>query len=400
VPAAVVVPVCLFWCWWLGAKPAVGNAEFESPPDAEAKLIEQAIAEAQGVVATEAKPDGLAKRDAHPHAHGCVKAWFVVRSALEPRLRHGVFAEPGRVYPAWVRFSNGTQRDDTRPDGRGMAIKLMGVEGKKLLDDESDEPTQDFLMINHHTFFAANVEEYLDFFRHQRQGDDFGYFIGLNPLRWHLLELITGLGLLTKAVDDPLEAEYYSMLPFALGAHENIKFSAKPCDPAGSLDGCDERIAGVRGHGQNQAHPVQRSPHFLRDALVHSLAFEEGGDGSVLRADAQPAPGAALPRPAARFSFRVQLQKGGYAMPVEDASVTWSEDASPYVPVADVLIPYQRFDSAEQNHFCERLSFTPWHSLPAHQPRGGGKTPPPPWKKPKNHKTTPTTRNPPPNPPP
>jgi hypothetical protein len=359
VPVLAVL-VSLFFCWWFwGRLPAVGNAAFAEPPAAEKRLIAQAIAEARGVVDHEATPDRLPKRDAHPYAHGCVRAWVKVRADIPRELQQGVFAKPGHAYPAWVRFSNGTRRDDTQPDARGMAIKLMGVGGKKLLDGEQDETTQDFVMINHHTFFTANVEEYLDFFQHQRRGDDFGYFIGLNPFRWHLFELVTGLELLGKQVNNPLESEYFSMLPFAFGAKQRVKFSAKPCDPTRGLESCEDRIVGVPGHGRDQAHPVERGAHFLRDALLRSLAFDEGSSAG---------PGE---RPAARFSFGVQLQKEGHAMPIEDASITWSEDASPYLPVADVMIPHQKFDSAEQNLFCENLSFNPWHSLPEHEPLGG-----------------------------
>ena len=33
--------------------------------------------------------------------------------------------------------------------------------------------------------------------------------------------------------------------------------------------------------------------------------------------------------------------------------------------------PAQTFDTPEQQAFGENLSFTPWHSLPAHRPLGG-----------------------------
>jgi hypothetical protein len=66
---------------------------------------------------------------------------------------------PGTTYQAWIRFSNGSgdpTRADIKRDARGMAIKVMGVPGKKLLDDESAATTQDFIMINHPVFFATD----------------------------------------------------------------------------------------------------------------------------------------------------------------------------------------------------------------------------------------------------
>src|SRR5882762_1133503 len=76
-----------------------------------------------------------ALRDQHAKQHGCVRATFMVRRDLPPELGVGVF-RPGAKYDATIRFSNaaGDVHADRRPDGRGMAIKLHGVEGDKLLD--------------------------------------------------------------------------------------------------------------------------------------------------------------------------------------------------------------------------------------------------------------------------
>mgnify|MGYP003508653362 CR=1 FL=1 len=39
-------------------------------------------------------------------------------------------------------------------------------------------------------------------------------------------------------------------------------------------------------------------------------------------------------------------------------------------PQAAPDIARQAFDTPEQDAFCENLSFTPWHSLPEHEPVG------------------------------
>ena len=64
----------------------------------------------------------------------------------------------------------------------------------------------------------------------------------------------------------------------------------------------------------------------------------------------------------------MQLQVAGKNMPVEDATVEWSEKDSPFVKVARVIVPEQEFGTPQQNAFCENLSFTPWHALPDHGP--------------------------------
>jgi hypothetical protein len=70
------------------------------------------------------------------------------------------------------------------------------------------------------------------------------------------------------------------------------------------------------------------------------------------------------------FDLLVQLQVPGKNMPVEDATVLWSESDSAPLKVGRITIPRQEFDSPEQDAFCENLSFTPWHALPAHEPVG------------------------------
>src|SRR5260221_4813697 len=79
---------------------------------------------------------GTARRDAHPKAHGCLKAEFRVDENIDPRFAKGVFV-PGKAYQAWVRFSNGNP-DANKPDTdgmeRGMSIKLLGVPGINVLE--------------------------------------------------------------------------------------------------------------------------------------------------------------------------------------------------------------------------------------------------------------------------
>ena len=71
------------------------------------------------------------------------------------------------------------------------------------------------------------------------------------------------------------------------------------------------------------------------------------------------------------FDFMVQLRTNPTTMPVEDPTAHWKEAASPFVTVATIRIPPQEFTSPARKTFAENLSFTPWHTLPAHRPLGG-----------------------------
>ena len=70
------------------------------------------------------------------------------------------------------------------------------------------------------------------------------------------------------------------------------------------------------------------------------------------------------------LDFCVQFQRDARTMPIEDASVEWSERDSPSVRVAEVRIPRQSIDVPGRAQACERTSFNPWHSLAAHRPLG------------------------------
>ena len=73
----------------------------------------------------------------------------------------------------------------------------------------------------------------------------------------------------------------------------------------------------------------------------------------------------------AEFEIRVQLCTDLDAMPVEDASVQWPEDRSPYRPVARLVLPKQDAMSGARSAFVtESMSFRPGHALAAHRPLG------------------------------
>lgn len=281
--------------------------------------------------------DGLYRRDAHAKTHACLIGNFTVNETLDADVRRGVFAEP-KTYKAWVRFSSGNQdlRSDWSPDARGMAIKLLGVPGQKLLEGEQSARTQDFLMIDNPAFFIPNVEEYAAFTSFQAADSQFGYFFDpkWNPLRWKLRELRIGVNILKWPPHELLGTQFHSMTAYRLGATQYVKHSAKPV----SCDGKTKIPSGLASFGSAS----------LRSALETRIKEN-----------------------AACFDFLVQLQRPDKNMPVEDPTVEWDEDDSPFIAVARLEIPKQDPAPALANNFCENLSFTPWHALPAHEPVGG-----------------------------
>jgi hypothetical protein len=269
---------------------------------------------------------GSAQRFGNTKTFGVVRGEFTVLPDLPHHLRHGLFAEP-RTYPAWTRFSGPGPYapPDLEDFGQcSVAIKLMGVPGPKLLDDELE--TQDLILVSPASFVTPNVRENAKMQRWVRAKAPLSYII--NPMDSHFLHLVMQL-LYSPMHANPLEVQYYSNVPFLLGEGQAVQYSLKPYAPPRS------KI------------PARPSENYLRDAMVRTLKV---GDWS--------------------FDFMVQVQTDPHRMPIEDATVRWPERLSPYVPVARLRLPAQRFDSDEQLAFADVLRYNPWHSLPAHKPLG------------------------------
>jgi hypothetical protein len=73
----------------------------------------------------------------------------------------------------------------------------------------------------------------------------------------------------------------------------------------------------------------------------------------------------------AEYELRVQLCTDLATMPVEDASIDWPQDQSPYQVLGKITIPVQEaFSPARRVFGDDVLSFNPLHCLPAQQPLG------------------------------
>ena len=274
-------------------------------------------------------------RGAHAKAHACLRAYFDVSQDIGSDYRHGVFTEPGRRYKTWVRLSNGHYdlkvSQDSKNDARGMALKLMEIDGQPLEQSDPGNITQDFLMANAPVFFVRNMQDY-NFFVANPENLKAFFFPGWNPFKWRIRELLAGKKVLTPPPASLLDPVYYSITPYKLGPN-NIKFAARPCDKRPDSEVIIDENTGA---------------DFLQEQLQEELG-----------------------RTAACFTFQVQVQrpdKGG--MSLDDATGEWSEQDAPFTPLATITIPQQSFSGAEQAEFCENLSFAPWHALPEHRPIG------------------------------
>lgn len=275
-----------------------------------------------------------ARRDVHLKHHGCLAATFVVRSDLDPALELGVFKR-GATYKAWVRLSNSSKRaqPDSVPDGRGLAIKLLDVQGPRLLERDRTN-TQDFLLINFPAFFARNAEDMAEAAELEAEDAFPGSFFA-SPSRLRGFQAF--LGTADGKVLSPLALTYFSQTPFAHGDHAIVKYRVRP----------------VKGPERKPFDPslqALRSPNYLFDVLREELMPDPGKEDIVLE-------------------FAVQRRAGDH-QPLDDATVIWDERDAPFEPIADLIIAPQHFDGPRRRALAEHISYNPWHGLVAHRPLG------------------------------
>jgi catalase len=317
----------------------------EYPPEGEELLIETILNLSKSSM--EHRPHPPTLRDQHPKSHGYVKGEFIVEKNLPDDFKVGVLKKH-TTYPIWIRFSNGGSDGgkflpDTMGDVRGMAIKLMDVEGEKALDDPSHEGEQDFILMNNSTFFIRDVQGYIDFFpvvKAIQEGR-----ITFNPdgkpkdipdaLKETFQRVAYALQLVQrikqKQTSSPLEIPYWSATPYKFGK-KAMKFSVVP-------HATDEPF---------NPETAEDKDNYLREAMTKHLKSRD-----------------------AYFDFKIQLQTDAVKMPIEDSTIEWSEQESSYTKVATIKIPQQDFNSEERKQQDEKQSFSPWYSLLEHKPLGG-----------------------------
>jgi Catalase len=269
-------------------------------------------------------PGGIMPRDAHPKMHGLVEAEFIIHDNLPEVHKIGVFSQV-KTFKTWVRFSNANsaQQPDAKRDIRGIAIKLTQAAGDHLSDEPDCREDQDFLLINSNVFLCADIQTFAGMVQ-AIQGSwwqKLCFFVGHPGVVWRLMRSF-------KTFANPLQIRYFSSTPYLLG-QQAVKYCLTP----------------VFSHAD--ALPADSGDNFLRAAMRRQLSSAS-----------------------AEFVFGIQLQTNPQNMPIEDASISWDELVSPFVPVATLRIPKQDFDTSARNQQGENMRFSPWHCLTVHRPLG------------------------------
>ncbi len=248
----------------------------------EPQIIADAVNQAVASVEKGRKDLGKSMRDAHPKAFGCVRGIFTTDPNRPSFSKIGVFA-PDTSYRSWVRFSaaNPVPQSDTKPDLMGMAIKLTGVPGNKLIDNKNTAQTQDFLNVHFPVFNVANLQEFTGFLKNPL------LYLGTHPRAAILATRAFG-----KKRTDPAETQYWSMAAYAPGS-QAVKYTVIPCS------------------APQTPNPSQKTDNYLTENLIAHLNSR-----------------------GACYHFMVQVQKDPQSTPVEDPSIEWQQQDSPFVSMA------------------------------------------------------------------
>jgi hypothetical protein len=306
------------------------------------------------------KAEGIGKavRDAHAKGYGLARAEVEILAGTPPEYAQGIYATPGQ-HEALVRFSNGsphTGADAVLGTALGMGLKIFGINGPTLLEDEPDSGTFDYAMIDHPVFFANTVEHYRyiqDLFLRPRQATSSSKEspdVSRARLHQNLYDFLTGCGHL------PPEKWAWESLFVLLGARGK---------PIVNLLLCTYWTMGAVRHGDYIAK-------------VRVVPTQESAAG-VVRRTIDPAAAAEAFRPALVAELRerpyecdiqVQLCVDLDKMPVEEPSELWPEALLPFVTVAKLRLPQQDIGGDENLALQDATSITPWRVTEEHRPLG------------------------------
>ncbi|WP_234438724.1 catalase family protein [Streptomyces sp. NRRL S-340] len=294
---------------------------------------------------------GQAVRDAHAKGYGLVRGDVEILGGLPQEYAQGIFATPGR-HDALVRFSNGSPHagaDAQLGRATGLGVKMFDVDGPTLLEDEPDSRTFDYNTINAPVFFCNTVQHYLfiqDLFL--RAGEYFAE--GKRGRHRFFRDYVTGKGSLEP--DDWAWEEFLTFLIVSQRPLVNVLLSTYT-------------TMGAVRHGEYIAK-VRIAPDPACAAAVTERQMDVTSAAEVFR----PALVAELRERPYAFDIQVQLCADLTRMPVEDLTVEWPEQLSPYVTVARLRFPRQDISGEENLRRMDALSFTPWRVTAAHRPLG------------------------------
>lgn len=283
-----------------------------------------------------------AVRDAHAKSHGFLKGELAVPE-LPDHLRQGIFARAA-TYLVVIRLSSapGDIHSDEIPAPRGMAIKVIGIDGERLLPDDPGH-NQDFLLVNIPVLTFGTIAKYRQL-----------------------------IGLLEKNAENPA----FLQKALAYVAHSvETAVEAVGIEPGATLRGLARDNHHLLGETYHSMAAIRFGDYIAKISAaplsdnVRGLSGKDVGD--VEYSTMRDLVSTHFAREGAEYQLRAQLCTDLDKMPVEDAAVLWREQESPHQPIATLRIPRQEsWSPARRVYGDDVLSYNPWHGIREHQPLG------------------------------
>ncbi|WP_312516173.1 catalase family protein [Massilia sp.] len=324
-----------------GKTPIPYQSGFERVAIHEAETIHALQNVFAGMAHKVAEAEGHANRAVHAKGHALVRARLTVLDNLPPELAQGLFAQAGS-YDVLMRWSSPPA--EQLPDGvstpRAVAFKVLQVPGERL-DLEKQGRSQDFLMVNGPAFSAPDPQAFLKnvkLLAATTNRSETGKKVISAVLRGAeaAVEALGGESGKLKSMGGepqhhPLGETYFSQTPYLYGRYM-AKLSLAPIDP---------QLMALDGAGIDSEDDAQR------DAIARHFATQGG-----------------------EWELRVQLNVDVDRMPIEDASVEWPQDLSPFVAVARIRAEPQSSWNDGSQRLEDETAFDQWNCLAAHRPIG------------------------------
>lgn len=253
--------------------------------------------------------------------HGVAHGTFTIRDDIPDDLKVGLFA--GKQYPMWLRSSSDTL--PSRADFKttiGLGLKLFDTPKPKIFGGP-DDATFDFIFQNMDVFFVDTAKDMCEFTQAGVIHKDYGPYLKDHPKTARILDEMA------KPVGSVFASSYWAILPFALGPDAYVKYKL---EPELSVDPPSEQPA---------------DPTYLHADFKDRLA-----NGTI------------------RFRFLIQKRTNPQTMPLDQATIPWPEDESPFVHVADIELPQQNTDEMGQAAYGENLAWNIWRVTADHAPQG------------------------------
>lgn len=326
------------------AKPIPFDPSFEYIDEYESHTIQKLLETLQSISHITSTDYDHAVRSVHAKCHGILRGKIIVKESLPPELKQGLFKE-SKTYPVVIRFSTspGDILADSVSTPRGMAIKILNVEDERV-DSSNSDSTQDFLCVNGPAFIKPDAISFLSSLILLAKTTDKAE--GLKKVlssalqgTEKLIETFGGESPTIKSMGGHPETNilgetFFSQVPILYG-----QYMAKV-----SIEPATQELIALK----NSELSLDDNPDGIREAV--SDFFNNNS---------------------ARWDLKIQLCRNLETMPIEDASVIWPEEESPYITVASIEIdPQTSWDDITYPLIEDKLAFSPWNCIKEHRPLG------------------------------